>query len=96
MHDAIDVVLPEFLHGHYILGKMIFDRQQWSELSRYCGVCRKLIGNLNVDSLFSLLGDKIYFLIVEFANEYAVAATLQFVKDDVFYDSGDVSIFVAG
>jgi len=87
MHDAIDVELPEFFHGHYILGKMIFYRQQRSELSRYSGVCRQLIGNLNVDSLFFLLGNKIYFLIVEFANEYAVAATLQFVKDNVFHDS---------
>ena len=74
----------KFIHGNHIFGEIIPYRIIYPKLPLYRFFRCKQIGHLNVEFLPSLITDKIYFLILIFADRNMISAAEQFQIYNVF------------
>ena len=74
----------KFIHGKHIFGEIIPYRIIYPKLPLYRFFRCKQIGHLNVEFLPSLITDKIYFLILIFADRNMISAAEQFQIYNVF------------
>ena len=74
----------KFIHGNHIFGEIVPYRIIYPKLPLYRFFRCKQISHLNVEFLPSLITDKIYFLILIFADRNMISAAEQFQIYNVF------------
>ena len=87
MIDALGIVaVIEFIHRDDILGKIVIDEGEVSELSGYRFIIGQQVGRLDIDGLVTLVCHKVDFGFLQVTDRYIIAQAYQMQINGVLDD----------